>query len=83
MQVDASCQENYHGKASLLGQGKEQKLYGAEGALIWKSWCGNGLEALLDEYISWRASVFQLYLNANFLQHSEGTDRDMLCQWLC
>jgi len=51
MQVDTFCQENYYVKASLLGQDKGQKLYGAEGMLIWKSRCGNGLEALLDEYI--------------------------------
>lgn len=37
MQVDTSCQENYRGKASVLGQDKGQELYGAEGTLIWKS----------------------------------------------
>lgn len=80
MQVDTSCQENYHGKPSLPGQDKGQKLYGTEGILIWKSRCGNGLEALLDEYIFWRAAAFWLYLNANFLQ---GSEADELCRRGC
>lgn len=58
---------------SLLGQDKGEKLCRAEGTLIWKSWCGNGLEALLVACIFWRATTLWLHLNATPKEVKEQT----------
>lgn len=73
MQVDILCQDIYNNKVSLLGQDKGEKLCRAEGTLIWKSWCGNGLEALLVACIFWRATTLWLHLNATPKEVKEQT----------
>lgn len=73
MQVDILCQDIYNNKVSLLGQDKGEKLCRAEGTHIWKSWCGNGLEALLVACIFWRATTLWLHLNATPKEVKEQT----------